>query len=73
MTPRDISFACGVNVGLVYTHLNNGTLDGKKEGGRWTVPAWEVQSWSHYLWQQGRVLMFPPSYTLKLIEDFKLS
>ena len=57
---------------MIYKPLNNVTLDGKKNGGRWEFPAWEVQIWSHYLWQQGRVLMFPPSYTIKFIEDFNM-
>lgn len=72
MKPRDISFSTGTNINLIYSHLNNGTLDGEKEGGRWNVPAWEVMCWSHYLWRQGRVLMFPPQYTARFIEDFEL-
>jgi len=72
MKPRDISFSTGTNINLVYSHLNNGTLDGKKEGGRWNVPAWEVMCWSRFLWQQGKVLMLPPTYTARFIEDFEL-
>lgn len=73
MTPREISFGVGVNISTVYRHLNNHTLEGQRIGGRWSVPSWEVMCWSRYLWNQGRVLMFPPSYTEGFIENFHLS
>ena len=72
MTPREISFGVGTNIALVYKHLNNHTLEGRRIGGRWQVPAWEGVSWSRDLWNQGRVLMFPPDYTERFIREFHL-
>lgn len=33
MTPREVSFATGVNVATVYAHLNRGELHGSRVGG----------------------------------------
>lgn len=73
MTPREVSFATGVNIATVYQHLHKGVLDGKWSGGRWTIPAWECVVWSNWLWREGRVLQFPPPYAQRFIEHFHLT
>lgn len=72
MTPRDISHSTGISLQTIYKHLHNGKLDGEWSGTRWNVPAWEVVSWSRYLFREGRCYMYPPQFTLKFIEDFNL-
>ena len=73
MTPREVSFATGVNIATIYQHLHRGVLDGRWNGSRWTIPARECVSWAHWLWREGRVLQFPPPYAQKFIEHFRLT
>ena len=73
MTPREVSFATGVNIATVYQHLHRGALDGRWNGSRWTIPAWACVSWADWLWREGRVLQFPPPYAQRFIEHFHLA
>lgn len=73
MTPREISFATGVNISTVYAHLNRGTLPGSVAAGRWTISPRACLAWAGELWEQGRILQLPPQYSQHFIEHFKIT
>lgn len=75
MTVREVSHATGVPLMTVYNHVRRGDLFAEKRGphgGRWYILPGEVLAWSAWLWGEGRILMFPPAYTRKFINEFDL-
>lgn len=73
MTPREVSFATGVNVATVYAHLNRGELQGSRAAGRWSITPGACLTWAGLLWEAGRVLQLPPQYSRQFIERFNIT
>lgn len=75
MTVREVANATGVPLMTVYRHIHHKNMYAERRGphgGQWYITPGEVLNWSAWLWQDGRILMFPPEYTRKFIHEFDL-